>query len=217
MQTLTELVFKLSPPGGLFDETVVENLFPGISGGARNALVHRAVSSGEVLRLKRGLYCLAEPYRRATLHPFAIAAALHSPSHVSLESALRHHGLIPEAVHEVSSVTTRRARRFTTALGNFSFQKVPSTYPRAGVRALQIEPGTWVFLAGALRAIADLVYLRREVAWPRDGSRFLTESMRIEREDLLNISWKDFREIRESIRSRRTRDYLDGLRRELGK
>jgi len=35
MQTLTEKIFKLAPPGGLFDESVVQTLFPGQSTGAR--------------------------------------------------------------------------------------------------------------------------------------------------------------------------------------
>ena len=45
------------------------------------------------------------------------AAAVASPSHVSLESALAHHGLIPEAVQQTSSVTAHRSRSFTTDLG----------------------------------------------------------------------------------------------------
>jgi hypothetical protein len=64
MQTLTERVFALAPPGGLFDQTVVANLFPGASVGARRLLLHRAVGRGEVLRVTRGIYCLAEPYRK---------------------------------------------------------------------------------------------------------------------------------------------------------
>jgi len=216
MKTLTQAVYRLSPPGGLFDETVVVNLFADRSEGARRALVHRAVSSGEVLRIKPGLYCLAELFRRSHPHPFVVAAALHAPSHVSLESALRHHALIPEAVHEVSSVTIGRSRRFSTPLGVYAFQRVPATYPRAGVKALEVEPGAWAFVAGPLRAVADLVYLRREVSWRRDGIGFLTRSMRIERDDLAAISWGEFSEIHESLRNRRVRAYLDGMRRELG-
>jgi hypothetical protein len=34
MQQLSERVFKLSPPGGLFDETVLKNLFPEATKGA---------------------------------------------------------------------------------------------------------------------------------------------------------------------------------------
>jgi len=169
-----------------------------------------------VLRIKPGLYCLAELFRRTHTHPFVVAAALHAPSHISLESALRHHGLIPEAVHEVSSVTVGRTRRFSTPLGIYSFRRVPATYPRAGVKAREVEPGAWAFVAGPLRAIADLVYLRREVSWRRDGIGFLTRSMRIERDDLAAISWEEFGEVHESLRNRRVRAYLDGMRRELG-
>ena len=50
MQSLTEAVFELAPPGGLFNETVVSNLFPHGSYGARKQLVHRAVASGEIIR-----------------------------------------------------------------------------------------------------------------------------------------------------------------------
>ena len=77
---------KLAPPGGLFNETVVGNLFPYGSAGARKQLVHRAVASGEISRLKPGLFALRPEYRRTELHPYAVAAFLHSPSHVSLES-----------------------------------------------------------------------------------------------------------------------------------
>ena len=31
MQSISENVFKLAPPGGLFDETVIRNLFPDCS------------------------------------------------------------------------------------------------------------------------------------------------------------------------------------------
>ena len=119
MQGLTEQVFALGPPGGLFDQTVIRNLFPSISTGARRLLLHRAVDRGEVLRVTRGIYCLADPYRKSQPHPFAVAALLCSPSHVSLESALAHHALIPEAVYGVTSATLQRSREYVTALGHF--------------------------------------------------------------------------------------------------
>ena len=215
MQSLTESVYKLGPPGGLFDDSVVRNLYAGTSPDARKLLLHRAVHKGEVLRLKRGLYCLARPYRRSEPHPFVVAALLHSPSHVSLESALSYHGLIPEAVHEVTSVTVRRSRSFNTPLGLFSFHRVPTNNPRAGIRAVEIEENAWVFIAGPLRAIADTIYLRKDVAWKKDGSRFLTSSMRIEEIDLSEISTEDSEEVIDSIRDERTRRYLTGLRKEI--
>ena len=214
---MTELVFRLSPPGGLFDETVIRNLLADRSEPARKVLVHRAVTAGEVIRLKPGLFLLAPEFRKTHPHPFIIAATLHFPSHVSLESALAHHGLIPEAVFQVSSVTSSRSRTFKTPVGVFSFMRVPATNPRAGVLALKIDGRNWAFVATPLRAVADLVYTRKDVSWEKDGLAFLTDSMRMEREDLEKMAWEGLNEVCDSLRSRRTTDYLQGLLRELGK
>jgi hypothetical protein len=134
-----------------------------------------------------------------------VAAVLHSPSHISLESALAFHGLIPEAVWQVSSITPLRSRSFVTALGSFWFHRVPACQPRAGVTAVRLSPDEWAFIASPVRAIADLVYLRKEIGWDRDGRAFLTESMRIDEEDLYKMPVDDLVEVHDSIRSRRTR------------
>ena len=216
MQTLTESFFALAPPGGLFDESAVQVVFPEVSEGARKQLVHRALCEGEVSRLKPGLYALSPDYRKSSPHPFVIAAALHSPSHVSLESALSHHGLIPEVVFQVSSVTVRRSRSFETPLGNFQFYRVPSEQPRAGVVAEKLDQHSWAFVASPLRAIADLVYLRKEVRW-RDAMKFLTDSMRIDEEDLRALDFAELDEISDAIRNQRTRWFLRALREDLAR
>ncbi|MFZ2054914.1 MAG: hypothetical protein WAU81_12060 [Candidatus Aminicenantales bacterium] len=199
----------------MFDETVIRNLLADRSESARKVLVHRAVAAGEVLRLKPGLFLLAPEFRKTHPHPFVIAAILHSPSHVSLETALAHHGLIPEAVYQVGSVTSSRSRTFQTPVGVFSFVRVPAVDPRAGVQAIKVDGQNWAFVATPLRAIADLVYTRKGVTWEKDGLGFLTDSMRIEREDLANVDWEDLNEVCVSLRDHRTRDYLRGLSREL--
>ncbi|MFH1023373.1 MAG: hypothetical protein V1809_08275 [Planctomycetota bacterium] len=217
MQTLTVSVYKLGPPGGLFDEGVVRNLFPDVSLPARRLLVHRAVARGEVLRLKPGCFCLAPAYRRSHPHPFVVAAVLHWPSHVSLESALAHHGLIPEAVQTVSSITSRRSREFSTPLGHFSFHRVPAREPLAGVTAVEIGENGWAFVASPLRAIADLLYLRKEICWDRGGVGFLTRSMRISEEDLREIAGGASGEVIETVRSERVRGYLRRFVKEFGR
>ena len=215
MQTLTKKIWSLKPPCGLFDETCIRNLFPYCGDGARKALVHRAVQKEEVLRLKPGLFCLSEPYRAEAPHPFVLAGLLHSPSFVSLESALAYHGLIPEAVFQVASVTASRRRKFETPFGRFSFQPVPCNFFKAGVRARKVAGNAWAFVADPLRAIADMVYLRKSVTWKRDGLSFLTESLRIEMDDLSMIPSSEFETVCAGIRSRRTREYIAGMRKEL--
>jgi hypothetical protein len=215
MQTLTEAIYRLNPPGSLFDESVVRNLFPDSTTGGRKLLVHRAIEKDEVLRLKPGLYCLSPAYRKSEPHPFIIAAALHSPSHVSLESALSYHDLIPEAVFQVSSVTIQRSRSFKTPLGTFVFFRIPSENPKAGVESVKVDANAWAFVASPFRAIADLIYLRKEVNWEKDGLRFLTDSLRIEEDDLRQLDLEGFDEVCESFRNRRTRAYMEYLRKEL--
>ena len=212
MQSLTNQVFKLAPPGGLFDETVIGNLYPGSSRGARALMVHRACQAGEIQRLKPGLFVLGAPYRKSEPHPFVVAGVLHAPSHISLESALAHHGLIPEAVYQVSSVTGGRSREFSTPLGVFSFRRVPARVPRAGVEAMEVARDAWAFIASPLRAIADAVYLRKDITWNRNGLGYLTESLRIEEDDLRSLSFGARREILYSIRSRRVKAYIEGLK-----
>jgi len=212
MQTLTENIYHLAPPGGLFDETVIANLFPGSSTGARALLVHRAVQAGEILRLKPGLYLLDRRYRRSEPHPYQIAALLHYPSHISLQSALSWHRLIPEAVYQVSSVTVQRSRTFATPLGVYTFQRVPARMPRAGVEAVQVSRDTWAFIASPLRAIADMLYLDKTITWKKNGVSWLEESLRIEEENLRQIPFADIDDIVTSLRNLRVRNYLQQLK-----
>jgi hypothetical protein len=215
MQTLTEAVFQLAPPGGLFDTSVIRNLFPDSSDGARRLLVNRAVKRGEILRLKRGVFVLSAEYRKSEAHPFAVAAMLHFPSHISLESALSFHGLIPEVVHEISSVTLNRSCEFRTPLGDFTFTRVPVDFGPAGVETVRLDKGRWAFVASPLRALADRIYVERAVCWSVDGLAFLTESLRIEEEDLARIGFERYEEIHDSFRNRRVRRYLAGMRKAL--
>jgi hypothetical protein len=214
MKTLTQRVFKLGPPGGIFNETVVGNLFPESSQGARELLLDRALKAGEILRIKRGIYVLAPEYRKTATPPFTVAALLHSPSHISLETALAHHGLIPEAVYQIASVTNMRSRVFNTPLGVFSYHCVPGINPRAGVEAVKLPDPFWAYVATPLRAIADMLYLNRTITWQKDGPRYLLESLRIEEEDLINMQFDRCEEIMQSFRSRRVKTYLDKMQQE---
>jgi hypothetical protein len=217
VQTLAEQLFELQPPGGLFDDTTVRNARPELSDNARRALLHRSVKHGEILRLKPGIYCLAPRLRRSPPHPFVAAMTLHSPAQVSFESALAYHGLIPEAVYGVVCSTLQRSRTFTTPLGSFEFVRVPVDTLRAGVRARRVDPQTdgWAFIASPLRALADLLYTRREVSWEGDGLRFVEQSLRIELDELA-AALDDLPEVLATQRNKRVRRYLEGLRQELG-
>ena len=95
--------------------------------------ISRWVKSGKLIQLKRGLYLLADPYRKIKTPEFYIAGILKNPSYVSLEKALEYHGLIPEAVSVYTSVTTKRPALLRTPVGIYDygrsfFKKYGSSY-----------------------------------------------------------------------------------------
>jgi predicted transcriptional regulator of viral defense system len=115
-------------------------------------------AAGKVVQLRRNVYVLAAPWRRVEPHPFLIANELQQPSYVSLQSALAHHGLIPEAVPVTTSVTTGRPVTIDTPLGRYSYQHVrPEAF--FGYHRVPIVGDQDVLVADPAKALLDLVHL----------------------------------------------------------
>ncbi|MBD3320446.1 MAG: hypothetical protein GF350_05045 [Chitinivibrionales bacterium] len=81
-------------------------------------------NAGILLKLKRGMYVLADAYRKTEPYMPYVAAQLHKPSYISLEKALEYHGLVPEAILVWTSVTTKRPALYDTPIGRFSYRHV---------------------------------------------------------------------------------------------
>jgi hypothetical protein len=214
MQTLTEKVWHLRPPAGLFDRQVIDALFPDASPGAKQALLNKALRSKDIIRIAPGAYCLARGFRDRDPHPFSIAALIHGPSYVTMETALAFHRMIPETVHQVVSGISVRSKESSNEFGRFAFRRILCTPFLTGVQNIKVEEGVWAYVAGPARAIADLIYVRSEVSAKKDGLRFLTDSMRIESDDLLRIDNDELSGVRHAFGNLRVRKYLDLLQRE---
>jgi len=187
-------------------------------GESRNSvrnIVKRAIASGEVIHLRRGLYCLAEKYNRIGLSRNVLANLIYGPSYVSMEAALAYHGWIPEAVHYVTSVSLSRARSFETPVGVFDYVQIAQAPLLSGVERISSATSPLSFLvARPLKALSDLV-ASRSLDWR--GIEPLVESLRIDEESLETLKTADFRELSGVYRSYKARDFLKGLRKELGK
>lgn len=118
----------------------------------------RWVKAGKLIQLAKGLYTLAEPYRKRAVHPFVLANAMKKASYVSLQSALAYFGMIPEHVPTVTSVTTQRPARVETPLGRFLFRHIKKNW-FSGYRQVDLGAGQKTFIATPEKALLDLVYL----------------------------------------------------------
>ena len=213
MNFLTDKAFEFSKSGVFSYSDVL--VWVGESRNSVRGLVKRAIASGEVLHIRRGLYCLAPKYNREGINRFLLANLVYGPSYVSMETALSFHGWIPEAVHLVVSVSDGRKKSFVTPVGHFDYVQLKQFPLMAGVERIGDDLSAQTFLiAKPLKALADLV-ASRGLDWT--DSSPLEESLRIERESLESLSSGDFDELDGVYKSRRARGFLEGLRKDLGK
>ena len=132
------------------------------SGTTRLANVRLQLSrwtrAGKLIQLRRGVYSLADPYRKVQPEPFLLANALKPASYVSLQSALAYYGMIPEYVPVVTSVTTGRPEEVDTPLGRFLYRHVKTSW-FFGYRQVELTSGQVAFIALPEKALLDLAYL----------------------------------------------------------
>ena len=210
MKTLTEMALDRGV-SGIFTRAEVA-CWAGGSAARQFNLIKRALASGEVLHLRRGLYELAGPYGREKIDPLVVAQRLYGPSYVSLETALSYHGWIPEGVYTITSVSLDRSREFSTPLGHFSYTRVPQK-----VFFTQVEPRAMgsrqsFLLASPLKALADYVYAHKE-DW--DSARPVVESLRVEESQLASVDDEAIAELAANYAVSRVRHFLEGLRKDL--
>jgi hypothetical protein len=118
----------------------------------------RWTKAKKVIQLKRGLYTLAQPYRKVNPHPFLIANKLVKGTYVSLQSALAYYGMIPEFVPVTLSMTTRSTASWDTPLGEFQFHHIVSDQ-FSGYHVARVMEDQPVYLAAPEKALLDLVHL----------------------------------------------------------
>jgi len=210
MQRLTEIAMEKAA-SGIFTRPEIA-CWVGGSPQRQFSLLKRAVASGEVVRVHRGLYCLSTKYLRQKLDPLVLAQRIYGPSYISLETALSHHVWIPEAVYAITSVSLDRSREYGTPLGHFSFTRVPQRTFYAQVERVENEDGGAFLLASPLKAMADYVYVHR-CDW--DSTRPVVESLRVDESLLAGIGTYELDRLLANYSSQRVQRFLKGLRKDL--
>lgn len=113
-------------------------------------------ASGKLIRLKRGLYVVSPAVSRKLLSTELIANHIYGPSYVSMESALRYYGLIPESVYGVRSMTIKRSRKFDNMIARFDYIFCTDEYFSIGI-CLEQKEGYAFLIASPEKALCDLI------------------------------------------------------------
>ncbi len=123
---------------------------------SRNNLV-RWTSHGLLIRLRQGYYTFPEYLGKAD-YSFYFANRMYRPSYVSLHSALAFYGMIPEAVTQVTCITSLKTASFTNPAGIFTYRSVRDDL-MFGYLTRPISDCHNVLFATPEKALTDLLYL----------------------------------------------------------
>jgi len=122
----------------------------------RNNFV-RWIKKGLLIKLRQGYYTFPE-YKQKAGFALYFANRIYRPSYVSLHTALAFYGIIPEAVVQITSVTSLKTKAFDNDFGKYEYKSVKADLmfgydlkPFADMRTLQI--------AKPEKALLDLFYL----------------------------------------------------------
>jgi len=141
-----------------------------VRGGHASTVLARLASSGQLVRLRRGVWTL--PGR---VDPLALPEYLTSPfpAYVSLQSALYLHGMVSQMPAVTYAVSLARTRRFITPLGAVSIHHVQPTF----FFGFEHAGRTGGRLATPEKALVDFLYLAParsklfralpELEWPK--------------------------------------------------
>lgn len=179
--------------------------------------ITKLLAGGAIIRIKKGLYCFSESLRREPIIREHVANLIYGPSYVSLDYALSYHGLIPERVEVVTSVTTRRSHAFETPIGSFSYRMLHEVRYATGA-VLEAVGATTFLIATPEKALVDKVWTDSRFSGNRisDFGTYLMEDLRIDEEALGGLMESRLESIArayDSAKINRLVRYIERLRR----
>lgn len=166
--------------------SIIESLYPDLK--SANKKVIWLEKQKFIIRLKRGLYVINPEYSGKILSSEVIANHLYTPSYISMSTALRHYGLIPEAVYVHQSMTIKHPRSFQTPVGNYDYKYISRKAFPIGVRS--INKGDYAFLiASPEKALCDLIANSPKVIlrYMRDVEIYLEQDIRMDMDEFYNM------------------------------
>jgi predicted transcriptional regulator of viral defense system len=179
--------------------------------------ITKLLAGGAIIRIKKGLYCFSESLRREPIIREHVANLIYGPSYVSLDYALSYHGLIPERVEVVTSVTTRRSRAFETPIGSFSYRMLHEARYATGA-VLEAVGATTFLIATPEKALVDKVWTDSRFSGNHisDFGTYLLDDLRIDEEALGGLMESRLESIArayDSAKINRLVRYIERLRR----
>lgn len=173
--------------------SIIESLYPELK--SANKKVTWLEKQGVIIRLKRGLYVVNPEHSGKTLSSELIANHLYTPSYISMSTALRYYGLIPEAVYVHQSMAVKHSRSFQTPVGSYDYKYISREAFSIGVRSM--HKGDYAFLiASPEKALCDLIANSSKVnlRYMKDVEIYLEQDIRMDMDEFYKMDETIFKD-----------------------
>lgn len=128
-------------------------------------LLSRHVKSGNVVRLKKGMYVTrdyldrVDKSGRTSIYAEFISGILYEPSYLSLEYVLHQHGVMTEMPTAITVVARKKTASFATPFGAYQYHSIkPSIF--TGFTSKR-DGDYIIFRASLAKALFDFLYFRK--------------------------------------------------------
>ena len=171
----------------------IASLYPDVKSATRK--VANLEKVGRIIRLKRGLYVVSPKESGMLLSQNLIGNVLYGPSYVSMLTALREYGLIPERVEVVESMTTHLTVSFQNDAGRFEYHHCAKDYYPIGITQRE-EEGLSYLIATPEKALCDYIITthRLPLRFLKDTFVFLEEDLRLDMDAFKEMDIDIFRQ-----------------------
>lgn len=193
--------------------SALESFFPRLKRGDQK--IRLLERERQLIRLKKGLYVCSPEVTGKMLSTELIANHLYAPSYVSMSTALRYYGLIPEAVYVTQSMTLKHARSFDTSLGRFEYTGISKQAFSVGLTYVQNDGYAFV-ISTPEKALCDLISASPQVnlRYLKDVRTYLEDDIRLDIEAFMQMDARIFEEyIKVGKKSESIRTLLKYLKR----
>ena len=166
--------------------SIIESFYPDLKSAEKKVVWLE--KNGYIIRLKRGLYVVNPEYTGKRLSNELIANHLYAPSYVSMSTALRYYGLIPEAVYVNQSMTVKHSRSFQTPIGNYDYKCISREAFAVGVRTERFADYAFL-IASPEKALCDLIANSSKVnlRYMKDVENYLENDIRMDMDEFMKF------------------------------
>jgi len=172
--------------------------------------INQWLKTGELIRVKKGLYLFGQVAHRNPYSLELLANLIYGPSAISLNYALSYYGLIPEAVHTITSVTNKRNKLFNTPVGDFTYAYLPPSKYAIGIQLQTLPNNTNVLIASPEKALCDMIALSAKninITSESDIDAFLFDDMRMDEDAFKKLSMPSINRIADCYHNSRLNQF----------